>query len=133
MARPTKLTEAFIQQAEDYLLAWEENGEIIPSIAGLSVHTKVSRDALHAWYKGEWPEEASEAIRESFSYIMDDLVATQELKLLTGGLSGRMNSTITKLILHKHNYTEKVETDHTSSDKSFGGKDLNITVTKAKK
>jgi len=46
--------------------------------------------------------------------------------LLSGGLSGSMNSTITKLVLSKHGYSDKVDqtVDHTTN-----GKDLGTTVT----
>lgn len=132
MARPTKLTPAFIEKAEEYLESWQDNCELIPSIAGMSVWTRVSRESLHTWYKKEWPEDASEEIRVKFSDIIDRLVSEQELRLLSGGLGGAMNSTITKLILHKHGYSEKQEVDNTSSDGSMGIKDLNITVTKPK-
>lgn len=129
MARPTKLTSAFIELAEEYINTWEEIGDIIPSIAGLAVFTRVSRDSIHEWSNNK-PAEATQDNYSAFSDILSTLVATQEQKLLNGGLSGSMNATITKLVLHKHNYSDKAEVDNTSSDGSCGVGDLNITVTK---
>ena len=119
MSRPTKLTEAFIQRAEDYLNCWQEEGEAIPSIAGLALYTNVRRETLQEWMRGNTPEAASESILSQFSNITDRLSCQQELKLLTGGLSGSMNSVITKLVLSKHGYSEKQDVSHSSPDGSM--------------
>jgi len=131
--RPTKFTEEFIDKATEYLESYEEIGDVIPSIAGLAVYTKVSRDQLHAWASGEVPESAKKELFDNYSDIISTISVTQEQKLLNGGLSGRMNSMITKLVLSKHGYSDKAETDHKSSDGSMStGKELNITIVKAK-
>jgi len=39
--------------------------------------------------------------------------------LISGGLRGEMNSTITKLMLANHGYSDKVEQAHTSPDGSL--------------
>ncbi len=120
MGRPTKLTADFIEKASEYMAVWNVDlEELIPSIAGLAVYTKVSRDSLHSWAANEWPEGIDDEIKHNFSDIIKDLAATQELKLMNGGLGGTMNPTITKLILHKHGHTEKTEVDNTSSDGSM--------------
>jgi len=133
LGRPTKFTEAFIDKAIEYLESYEEIGEVIPSIAGLAVYAKVSRDQLHAWASGEVPESATKELIDNYSDIFGTIAATQEQRLLNGGLSGRMNSTITKLILTKHGYSDRAETDLKSSDGSMStGKELNITIVKSK-
>jgi hypothetical protein len=38
---------------------------------------------------------------------LDRILATQELKLMDGGLTGDFNSAIAKLALGKHGYSEK--------------------------
>jgi len=129
--RPTKLTQEFINKADEYMDCWEELGEAIPSIAGLAVYTRVSRDSIHEW-TNNIPLSVSGEISSSFSDIIDSLTATQELKLLSGGLSGSMNATITKLILHKHNYSDKAEVDNTSSDGSHST-DLKVTIVRPDK
>lgn len=105
--RPSKLTDALIEQAgryasKEYLL----HGEVIPTIEGLSVYLNVSRSSVYKW-KGENPE---------FSDILEDLMARQAKELFSNGLRGDFNPTITKLILTKHGYSDRVEQDVTSSD-----------------
>lgn len=128
MGRPTKLTADFIERAEEYMEIWATDlEELIPSIAGLAVYTKVSRESLHSWSNKEWPEGVDDKIKRNFSDIVKDLAATQELKLMNGGLGGTMNPAITKLILHKHGHSEKTEVDNKSSDGSHSNK-LTVTV-----
>lgn len=75
-----------------------------PSIAGLSLHLKVARSTIYLWEK-EYQE---------FSDILEELLSNQEEILTRGGLSGDLNSTISKLVLSKHGYSDRVETDITS-------------------
>ena len=105
--RPTKLTDALIEKAakyatNDYML----QGEVIPTIEGLAVFLNVSRKTLYNW----------KAENEEFLHILDDLMARQAKELLSNGLRGDFNPTITKLILTKHGYSDRVEQDVTSSD-----------------
>tara|TARA_R110000772_G_C13075792_1_gene416889 strand:+ start:236 stop:628 length:393 start_codon:yes stop_codon:yes gene_type:complete len=105
--RPSKLTDALIEQAgryasKEYLL----HGEVIPTIEGLSVYLNVSRKTLYNW----------KAENEEFLHILDDLMARQAKELFSNGLRGDFNPTITKLILTKHGYSDRVEQDVTSSD-----------------
>ncbi len=105
--RPSKLTDAVIEQAgryasTEYLL----HGEVIPTIEGLSVYLNVSRSTIYKW-KGE---------NQEFSDILEDLMARQAKELFSNGLRGDFNPTITKLILTKHGYSDRVEQDVTSSD-----------------
>ncbi|MFK7780492.1 MAG: terminase small subunit [Candidatus Gracilibacteria bacterium] len=74
-----------------------------PSIFNFAKYCGISRDTLYDW-ANKYPE---------FSYIMEDLKNNQVDRLINGGLSGRYNSRIVKLILSKHGYIEqkKVETD----------------------
>lgn len=99
MARPTKLTKALLEQAKGYLVYYQDN-EVVPTIAGLALHLGVCRPTIYDWAA----EEGSE-----FSYIVSDIQATQEQKLINGGLRGDMNASITKLMLSKHGYAEKTE------------------------
>lgn len=99
--RPSKYTEELLKRAEEYLRLWESLGHKIPSVAGLAVHLKVSRETIHTW--------AKEEEKERFSDIYRELLAIQELTLSNNGLSGDFNATISKLILTKHGYSDKVE------------------------
>jgi len=99
--RPSKYTEETIPKTLEYMKKWESLGHKIPSIAGLAVHLKVRRDTIHEWRKEEGKEE--------FSDIIENLLALQELTLSGNGLSGDFNATISKLILTKHGYSDKVD------------------------
>ena len=105
--RPSKLTDALIEQAgryatKDYML----RGEVIPTIEGLALFLNVSRSTVYKW-KGE---------NQEFSDILESLMSMQAKELVSNGLTGDFNSTITKLILTKHGYSDRVEQDVTSSD-----------------
>ncbi len=110
MARPTDYTPEMLEKAKQYVSSlFSDHPEYyeagVPSIARLAVHLEVSRDTLYEWAK----------THEEFSYILDDLLAHQEDKLLFMGLNGKWNPTITKLMLSKHGYRES--SDVTSGDK----------------
>lgn len=105
--RPSKLTDALIEKAgryasTEYLL----HGEVIPTIEGLSVYLNVSRSTIYKW----------KSDNQEFSDILEDLMARQAKELFSNGLRGDFNPTITKLILTKHGYSDRVEQDVTSSD-----------------
>jgi hypothetical protein len=85
----------------------EFKNQLIPSIAGLSVCLKVSRETVYAWI--------TEEDKSDFSDMVKQMLAEQEIKLLTGGLGGTHNPTIAKLVLNKHNYSDSVKTDITSN------------------
>lgn len=95
--RPTVLSEEMIEQAWAYLV--DHNGPV-PSIAGLSLVLKISRSTVYEW---------SRVVDSEFSYIVSDLMAIQEEKLLNGGLSSNYNASIAKLMLTKHGYTDRQE------------------------
>ena len=105
--RPSKLTDALIEQAGRYASKeYLTQGEVIPTIEGLSVFLNVSRSTVYKW-KGE---------NQEFSDILESLMARQAKELFSNGLKGDFNPTITKLILTKHGYSDRIEQDVTSSD-----------------
>jgi len=105
--RPSEYTPELVQMAREYIDGgWKEVGDAIPSIAGLAVHLKKGRDTLHRWGKEEGKEE--------FSNMLAEMLAKQENILLSKGLTNEHNPTITKLVLSKHGYSDKVEQDVTS-------------------
>lgn len=79
----------------------------LPTKGGLAFHLGVSRDTLYEWAK----------VHTEFSYIMEQLGSVQESYLINYGLSGRYNPTIAKVLLTKHGYTDKIDTDITSGGK----------------
>lgn len=70
---------------------------IVPSVAGLAVHMMIHRSTIYEWkYR-----------KDDFSDILEYLMAVQNGILVNGGLSGSLNSTITKLMLTKHGLSDK--------------------------
>lgn len=101
VGRPSELAET-LEKAKAYLYGgWQEFGDVIPSIAGLACYCAKSRNNIY-----DYGEKSSD-----FKYILDAILALQENKLLNNGLNGTFNSTITKLVLGKHGYHDKVETE----------------------
>lgn len=121
MARPSEYTPELIEKARKYIGGeWEVVGDAIPSIAGLAVYLKKSRDTLHTW--------AKEAGKEQFSDMLAEMLAKQENILISKGLTNEHNPTITKLVLSKHGYSDKVEQDHTSSDGSMSAGPVSFVI-----
>lgn len=81
-------------------------GHAIPSIAGLALVLGVERYTIHTWAKNV----------DEFKVIVDRLLANQEQALISNGLAGVFNSSITKLILTKHGYSDRQETALTGAD-----------------
>lgn len=110
IGRPTKLTEELFAAAREYLDREGSYGDPrLPSIEGLALHLGVHRDTLHTWDKEDG----------RFSDILEELRQRQAKKLIDKGLNNLYNSTISKLILSKHGYVEKQETDLTTKGKEL--------------
>ena len=110
MARPTKYTPKIQQAADQYVDGgFLEDGDIVPSRAGLGLSLGVSRNTLTNW----------EQEHPLFLSTLERLSWLQERLSLNGGLRGDMNSTIVKLLLANHGYSERLAQDHTSSDGSM--------------
>ena len=116
MSRPTKYNKHLVQQANDYLTQYEVF-EAVPTIAGLAVYLDISRETVYAW--------SADPDKEEFSDICKKLMTKQEFQLINGGIKGEFNPTITKLMLTKHNYSDKQE----STLQGPGGTNLGINVT----
>ncbi len=100
--RQTEYTEFHNEKALKYASGeWKEDGSVIPSVAGLALYLGVARTTVYKW-ADENPE---------FSYTLERLLSSQELRALNNGLSGEFNPAITKLVLHNHGYSDKSEID----------------------
>jgi hypothetical protein len=97
--RPSKYNDEIIASANAYIDQYEELGHVIPSAVGLALTLGIRRSTLYDW--GEKHEE--------FSDILDQIQQKQEMLLVSKGLSSEFNSNITKLVLGKHGYHEKVD------------------------
>lgn len=110
--RPTKYNQEMLEKATAYVNGgYLADGKVIPSKAGLALYLDVNKETLYDWGKAN-PE---------FSDLLSKLLSKQEDLLLNNGLNGTFNPAITKLVLTKHNYSDKVESsvDMTSSDGSM--------------
>ena len=99
---PSKYTEDRLQKARDYI-------ESIP--VGAVVHSRVGMAramGVHETTLQEWKKEAD---KPEISLLLQEVVDMQHDELLNNGLSGAYNSTITKLMLTKHGYHDKSESD----------------------
>jgi hypothetical protein len=100
--RPTKYTPELLAKAHAYVDGgWVDEGDLIPSHAGLAVTIEVTRTTLYDW--------ESDPDKVEFSNILAKCNITQERKLLNGGLGGEFNPAITKLALGKQGYSDKLD------------------------
>ena len=121
VGRPSELIES-LGKAKEYLDGGYLNvNEVIPNIAGLACYLGKSRSTVYLYAKQN----------TEFSDILEGILAMQESKLITGGLQGVYNPTITKLMLTKHGYSDRQDVDHTSSDGSLAQRPTTI-ILKAK-
>lgn len=114
--RPTDYTPELLERARGYLeqLKPDVYDEVsktwdldLPSIASFAGYLGLSRETVHTWAKD--PE------KKEFSDIYLDILRKQEEVITRGSMGGRYNPTITKLLLTKHGYSDKTETDITSA------------------
>jgi hypothetical protein len=128
--RPTDYSTKILEKAQEYLnlcvdeefnwikstgdksTSYEHRIKVnLPSIEGLARYLGVARSTVYEWQK----------LYDDFSDILEEILAEQAQRLINNGLSGDYNPTISKLILTKHGYSDKSETDVTS-----GGKPISI-------
>lgn len=101
MGRPSKYTPELLEMAQHYVDNYEEYDDPIPSIAGLACELGISRDTLHTW--------AKDPDKVEFSDIYIKLMSSQERSLLKGGLRDGFSPAVTKMVLTKHGYSDRVE------------------------
>jgi hypothetical protein len=104
--RPTKLTPEALERAKQYIDGAYMLDELVPTVAGLALYVGIRKSTIYEWAKEN----------KDFSDFLDAVMTKQEKGLLKGGIEGVYNSTITKLMLTKHGYTDKQETAHTGPD-----------------
>ncbi|MEE9540460.1 MAG: terminase small subunit [Candidatus Thorarchaeota archaeon] len=103
VGRPTAYGPEVIEVASAYL---EDEDVIAPNLAELSRKLGVSRATIYNWRDAN-PE---------FLDIVEQILSEQEARLIKGGLSGALNSTITKLLLAKHGYHDKQDNTHSGPE-----------------
>jgi hypothetical protein len=117
VGHPTDYEEAAVKKAVGKYVVDCKKQSFLPTIEGLAVHLNVARKTIYNW-ADEHPE---------FLHILEQLKAAQASQLIQNGLVGVYNSTITKLMLTKHDYTDKQ--DITTEGKAlptpiYGGQSL---------
>lgn len=117
MARPTDYTSELLDRAEDYL---ENCPDVVHTVVGLCLHIGIAKSTCYRWI---------EEGKLEFKDIVDTVADLQEKKLVTNGLTNEFNASITKLLLTKHGYTDKVETDITTKGKSINTWTINPVTT----
>ncbi len=117
VGRPTLLTYELVCKAYKYI---EECPDIVPSVVGLCVYIGVAKTTIYRWIEEDCLE---------FKDILGAIAELQELKLITGGLSSEFNPTITKMMMTKHGYSDKLETDVTSNGKTLNNWSVNPVTT----
>ena len=105
MGRPTKYTETTVQQTREYISEPEKYGDVVPTVAGLSIILGVVPSTIY-----KWAEE-----KQDFSDTFGLLKVQQERMLIAGGLRNDMNSNIVKLMLGNYGYGEKHQVEHSGS------------------
>lgn len=107
--RPTKYGPKLQAQADEYILRWSET-DAVPSRVGLCCWLGISKPTSFEWEK----------IYPDFSTTLQAVEALQEHTAMNKGITGEFNSTIVKLVLANHGYSDKVQQDVVSSDGSIG-------------
>lgn len=109
--RLTNCTDEVIEIAQNYPDEYDTKYDhAIPSVVGLCSVIKRSKSTVYEWAGKEG---------HVFTDIIKAINEKQEFVLASMGLKGLYNSTITKLLLTKHGYSDKVDTDHTSDGKQI--------------
>jgi hypothetical protein len=105
IGRPTKYNESILEKAKAYLDALPED-EVIHSIEGLADFLDIDRSTIYDW--------ASQDDKEDFSYIVNKLLIKQGKSLINNTLNKKFEPRTANMILGKHGYTIKTESDVTS-------------------
>lgn len=117
--RPTLYTPKLVKAAWDYVNGgWITAGDKVPTVAGLACEIGVHRDTCHEWAKDD---------SKKFSDILQEIAQKQERELVNNGLTGDFVAPITKMMLTKHGYSDRVEQHLTSPDGSMSPKPAELT------
>lgn len=100
--------KGFIEDAKAYLDGGWQDGEVIPSQAGLALALGVSKATIKNWEH----QETNECLKE-WQAIMNRLRAMSEVKLINGALTKEFDSGTSRLILStNYGYSEKQALEH---------------------
>jgi len=117
VGRPTLYGPVLLQRAREYLQdpLVDEDGnfgwEVVHTLEGLAHRLGITTTTVQDW--------ASQPEKPEFSVLVDQIRELQRRELLNNSLRGGFNPAIAKLMLAKHGYIDRTETDMTSSDGSM--------------
>lgn len=112
--RPTRCTPELVEDAWDYVHGgWVLCGDAFPSVEGLCDELRLSRSMVYRWASDE---------THPFKDILSELMAKQGRVLLNNGTRGVFNAPVTKMVLTKHGYSDKIDQNHESRDGSMANK-----------
>lgn len=109
--RPTRYTPELLNKAIEYINNGYLKEELVPTMCGLCIYLDLGKTQCQ-----EYGQKYIE-----FKAILDKIQSLQEQKLIKGGLGNKFNSNITKLMLGKHGYNEKI--DITGNSAFFNNED----------
>ena len=108
--RPTTWSKALEKKAWEYVNGgWQEAGHAFPSAVGLCSYIDRSKSIIYDWAKDE---------NKQFSDILDKINQEQEIVAWNRGMVGDYNANLVKLLLGKHGYSDKLETENVNVEVS---------------
>lgn len=107
----SKFSLSKLKKAKHYAANFEAYGDAMPSLPSLALELGVPKSQITEWCKLP--------IHAEFVDVCDSILAQQFRVLSNKGLVNEYNSSLVKLFLTKHGYTDKVVQDNTSSDGSM--------------
>lgn len=121
--RPPKYSEELLEQAHDYLMGeWKSIGDYLPSLEGLASYIGVCVKTVHNW--------KNDVEKKQFLHICNGVMTLQARYLINNGVMGVYAQPVTKMMLSKHGYSDKVDTNHTNDGKPFDNNPVTIDTSK---
>ena len=102
IGRPSKYNPELQALADQYIYDFKDQGDVVPSQAGLCCWLGIARSTLQEWDK----------IHPDFSATLEAISVKQENLALNRSLDGGFNSTIAKLLLANHGYSDRQQIEH---------------------
>lgn len=107
--RPSKYSPELQARADEYLESWKDEGDVVPSNAGLADYLGLCESTVQNW--------ANDEDKPNFLVTLGAIKTRQHRVALNNGLKGDFNSAITKLLLHNHHgYTDKTQGELSGRD-----------------
>jgi len=107
--RPTKYDDDILEKSKEYLdSGYSENEELFPSHVGLCLYVGIGKSTAYEW--------AKDIDKLEFSDIFEQIMMKQELNIVKNSITGDYNSTIAKVMLTKHGYSDKLQTELTGAN-----------------